>query len=67
LAFFRPAFQEWTHQDDPPSLDALVDDAYAAARVCDDLPGRAFVDVVIDPWLVPQFALGTAVAELFAS
>jgi AcrR family transcriptional regulator len=33
LALFRTAFQEWTHQDDPPSLDALIDDAYAAAGI----------------------------------
>ena len=31
LALFRTAFQEWTHRDDPPSLDSLIDGAYAAA------------------------------------
>jgi AcrR family transcriptional regulator len=33
LSLFRTAFQEWTHQDGPRSLDALIDDAYAAAGI----------------------------------
>jgi AcrR family transcriptional regulator len=33
LALFRTAFHEWTHQPDPPSLNALIDDAYAAASI----------------------------------
>jgi len=33
LALFRAAFQQWIHRDDPPTLDALIDDAYAAAGI----------------------------------
>nr|WP_223242786.1 TetR/AcrR family transcriptional regulator [Streptomyces sp. CBMA123] len=30
LALFRTAFHHWTHEDDPPNLDDLIQDAYTA-------------------------------------
>ena len=30
LALFRSAFRSWTHEDDPPSLDKLIQHAYTA-------------------------------------
>jgi AcrR family transcriptional regulator len=33
LALFRTAFHRWAHEDAPPSLDELIQDAYTAVKL----------------------------------
>ncbi|KUN04474.1 hypothetical protein AQI95_19940 [Streptomyces yokosukanensis] len=33
LALFRTAFHRWTHEEGPPSLDGLIQDAYTAVEL----------------------------------
>ncbi|MFD2414757.1 TetR/AcrR family transcriptional regulator [Amycolatopsis pigmentata] len=41
LALFRTAFQSWTRDDDPPALDDLIQQAYAAAGLSPGMDTRS--------------------------